>query len=73
MRGSLIHDALYQLMRQKLLDKKCRKQADKELRKACLKDGMSKIRAWWIYKAVRYLAYFASDPKNRKEILTAPK
>ncbi|GAF89000.1 unnamed protein product, partial [marine sediment metagenome] len=34
MRGSLIHDALYQLIRMKLLTLGDRKQADKELRKA---------------------------------------
>jgi len=72
MRGSLIHDALYQLIREGLLDSKWRRQADKELRKACLEDGMSKIRAWYVYHCVRKFADFAADPKHRKPILTAP-
>lgn len=53
MRGSLAHDALYQLMRDGLLDKKYREYADELLRKICLEDGMNKFRAWYIYKMVR--------------------
>jgi hypothetical protein len=37
-RGSLVHDALYELMRKGHLDKKHRKAADKLLRKLC-KEG----------------------------------
>jgi len=72
MRGSLIHDALYQLMREGLLGPAWRRKADKELRKACLEDGMSKIRAWCVYYSVRKFAAFAADPKNKKPVLTAP-
>ena len=54
MRGSLVHDALYQLMREGLLDLGWRETADQELRRVCLEDGMSAIRAWWVYKAVRF-------------------
>jgi len=39
MRGSLIHDALYQLMREGHLPKTCRRAADVELRRACAEDG----------------------------------
>ncbi len=53
MRGSLIHDALYQLMDLGLLDWSYRELADRELQKACLEDGMNRIRAWYIYIAVR--------------------
>lgn len=53
MRGSLIHDALYQLIREKHLPDDIRESADAELRKACIEDGMSQLRAWWVYKAVR--------------------
>ena len=72
MRGSLVHDALYQLMRAGLLDMKWREQADKELKRICLEDGMCKLRAWWVYKAVRRFAKDAALPKNKKEILEAP-
>ncbi len=72
MRGSLIHDGLYQLMREGLLPIEFREQADKELRKACLEDNMCKIRVWYVYKCVRSFSDFAADTKNKKEILEAP-
>ena len=53
MRGSLIHDALYQLMRGGYLDRKYRKYADIVLRNICLEDGMNEFRAWYVYQAVR--------------------
>ena len=72
MRGSLAHDALYQLMRQGHLDIKWREQADKELKRICLEDGMSKIRAWYVYKSVRLFAKPAALSSNRKKVFTAP-
>lgn len=73
MRGSLVHDALYQLMRKKRLGpKKYRGVADSLLRKMCLEDGMSSIRAWWVYKSLEWFGGSAADPENEKEILTAP-
>ncbi|GAG31889.1 unnamed protein product [marine sediment metagenome] len=72
MRGSLIHDALYQLMRMELLGQEFRDDADEELRKICLEDGMSKIRAWWVYKAVRGFAKRSALPENKRKELTAP-
>lgn len=53
MRGSLIHDCLYQMMREGLLDRSWREVADQELRRICREDGMSAIRAWWVYHGVR--------------------
>jgi|LGOV01.1.fsa_nt_gb hypothetical protein len=72
MRGPLVHDALYQLMRMELLDQKYRKQADIELYKRLIEDGMFKLRAKVWLMAVRKLASFAADPKNKKKTLTAP-
>ena len=72
MRGSLVHDALYNLMRTDDLDLTYREQADKELRRICREDGMSKIRAWYVYHSVRMFAKSAALPENKKEILTAP-
>lgn len=71
-RGSLIHDALYQLLREGFLPESAREQADKELRKVCLEDGMSRLRAWWVYHAVRRFGSPAADPKNKRKVLTAP-
>ncbi len=56
MRASLFHDALYQLMREGLLDRKHRKAADKLMYRLCVEDGMWKIRAWWCYCFVRMFA-----------------
>lgn len=64
MRGSLVHDALYQLLRWGLLQKgtdacwawdheRFRLFADDLLRFHCLQDGMSRPRAWWVYQGVR--------------------
>lgn len=72
MRGSLVHDALYQLIRAGKLDSSHREQADKELRRICLEDGMYRIRAWWVYQAVRNHGASAADPKNRKKVYKAP-
>lgn len=63
MRGSLVHDALYQLIREKKFDEKDkdkrRKYADDLLRVMCIEDGMTKFRAWYVHKAVRWFGNFA--------------
>ena len=53
MRGSAVHDALYQLIRGKWLPMSARKKADKVLRRVVREDGMNMIRAWYVYMAVR--------------------
>lgn len=76
MRGSLVHDALYQLMRERGLRNigaRHRKAADALLRMMCIEDGMSEIRAWWIWKGLRYGGRPAADPSNVKKIIKAPK
>lgn len=73
MRGSLVHDALYQLMRMNLLSTAhYREAADKELRRICLEDGMSSIRAWWVYEGVRQFGKSAASSNNTKPVLHAP-
>jgi hypothetical protein len=52
MRGSLVHDALYQLIRLELLPLAYKREVDKQLRRDCIKDGMSAFRAWYVYKSV---------------------
>lgn len=62
MRGSLVHDALYQLMRERHLDATYRGPADDILRTICLEDGMWRIRAWWVHLGVRIGGGPAADP-----------
>lgn len=72
MRGSLVHDALYQLLRYELLEQEWRDEADEELRRICREDGMSKIRAWWVHRGLRLGAGLAAAPEARKVIHQAP-
>lgn len=72
MRGSLVHDALYQLMREGLLDREVyRQKADELLRQICIEDGMSSIRAWWVYQGVRVGGRSATLPRTN-EVKCAP-
>jgi hypothetical protein len=75
MRGSLVHDALYQLMRNAYLpggNSETRHRVDKLLRQHCLEDGMTRIRAWWVYKAVHKFARESSTAHDIKPVITAP-
>ena len=72
MRGSLVHDALYQLIRERHLGALARAPADHALRRLCREDGMSAARAWWVFQGVRFGAGPSADPANDKPVLTAP-
>ena len=74
MRGSLVHDALYQLMREsRLPNEEYREAADKALRAICREDGMWSVRAWWVYHGVRLFGDPAADPADRRPVTYAPK
>ena len=76
MRGSLVHDALYQLMRLGALDHNVhRKRADEILREICLEDGMWSFRAWYVYQAVHLFAATGAKPgiEPEVEIICVPK
>lgn len=71
MRGSLVHDALYQIIRNECLpEDPWREIADEELQRICLEDGMSRFRAWYVYKSVR--GFGGGAVHCPKEVLYAP-
>ena len=75
MRGSLVHDALYQLMREKYLDyEKHRQFADDLLKEICIADGMSKFRAWYVHKFVRLCGekFARPSPEPQDELICVP-
>lgn len=73
MRGSLVHDALYQLMRERLLSQEYRERADRLMQRMCIEDGMSRLRAWWVYQGVRFGGGPSADPqRNDNPVMTAP-
>lgn len=53
MRATLVHDALYQLIREGMLERRWRAEADRLLRDVCIVDGMAKSLAQGIYISVR--------------------
>jgi len=77
MRGSLVHDALYQLIRDGRFDEaeneERRRYADDLLREMCKKDHMSSFRAWYVHKAVRWFGKRAVKKTEKyKKKLYAP-
>lgn len=72
MRGSLVHDALYQLLREGLIPQELRQAADMILRDICREDGMSAPRAWWVYNGVRLGGGPAAAIGSSRPVKTAP-
>jgi hypothetical protein len=74
LRASLVHDALYQLMRnEKLKSRTYRKTADKIFRDICKQDGVPSITANTYYRALRSFGKPAASPANKKKIHRAPR
>jgi hypothetical protein len=69
---SAVHDALYQLMRKKLLASTWRPTVDKVFYQMLIGCGMWKWRAKLWYRGVRLGAGFAADPANAKKVKVAP-
>lgn len=73
MRASLVHDALYQLMRYQVLDRtQYRKRSDKLLQTMCKEDEMNPIFAWFAYILVRIGGDQAAHYENKKKVIRAP-
>jgi hypothetical protein len=71
-RGSLVHDALYQLMRECALPASWRQPADSLLRQMLVEDGLHPAMAAVVYRAVRMFGGQFADPDSCKPILEAP-
>jgi hypothetical protein len=72
MRGALVHDALYQLMREYGLNRNYRATADMIMRKFCRKDGMNPVSAWTAWFGVRLFGRDSARPEGSYKITTAP-
>jgi len=69
-RGSLVHDVLYQMIWEGLIPIYYRKDADDVLIKICKEDGMSAPRRWWVKLAVNTFGARALEYYN--PVLYAP-
>lgn len=65
----LVHDALYQLLRQGYLPESMREQCDDVFKELCILTGMPAFRANYFHMAVRKWAVSAASPENVKEVI----
>lgn len=72
MTAGLVHDALYQLMREGLLPQTAKAAADEMLYRLCIKNGMWEFRARYYLWAVKKFGRKSTDPKSERKLLTAP-
>ena len=72
MEASLVHDALYQLMRMELLPQLYRNYADNFFKKICIIKGMWKFRAGAWFYAVKNFASVAASPKHLRRVYVVP-
>lgn len=72
MRGSLGHDALYQLIREGHLPKELKDHADQFLQQCCVDDGMRPIVAKLVYEVVKHYGAPHLDPATNYPVLSAP-
>lgn len=73
LRASLVHDALYQLIRHRHLSRDRHKdKADRPFKKICKQDGVVSPVAHAYYLALKTAGNPATDPKNIKEVKPAP-
>lgn len=71
LRGSLVHDALYQLIRDQKINESHRLDADHILYDTCRADGMNMVRAYMVKKAVNWFGGSAAEG-NPYPIMEAP-
>lgn len=73
MRASLVHDALYQLMRNQFINPdQYKKPADKLFEKICIEDGVPDEIASFYYLGLKIGGHPATNAKNKKVVHIAP-
>ncbi|RUM42953.1 MAG: hypothetical protein DSY80_06400 [Desulfocapsa sp.] len=72
LRASLVHDALYQLMREGVLSGEYREAADKLFRQLCVEDGVFPVIASGYYWALRQFGAAAIKADNARKMKHAP-
>ena len=72
MRASLVHDAIYQLLRETGLDQAFRLPADRLMREQLLEDGMRPAKAAIAYYGVRWFGKTSAAPRRRSPVIYAP-
>jgi len=72
LRGSLTHDALFQLLRVEALPSTYIDEVNYIFKRICREDGMSRIRAWYVWWAVSRLGGRSAHPDQKKSVLSAP-
>lgn len=65
--ASLVHDALYQLMRSELLNRGNKDYIDRLYESMCIKGGMGKRQAAWRYWAVKTFGHRTLKPRHYPE------
>jgi hypothetical protein len=73
MRGSLVHDALYQLMREEVIPSSYKKYADSLLKTHCLEDRMYSGLANLVYFFISRFGLQYVLPENKHQIIISPK
>lgn len=69
MGGSLIHDGMYQLMREGVLDWRIHRLiADLMLRNICMEDGMLLARALYVFRGVRVCGEMSAMPESARPL-----
>lgn len=73
MRGALVHDVLYQLIREGVILNKYREHADDILIRILEIDGMSFIRRFYVKQSLNMFGAIAASPSSKRKVLIAPK
>lgn len=69
--ASLIHDVLYQMIRDGSLPYHHKEEADRTFYEQCLKSGMNSFRAWVYYKALQKFGHWGTSRRATRQVYHA--